>query len=283
MTRLRVALLALGACGGGGSGALDASGAVDTGAVGDAATASRCTASEVAIACTSHDTQLAGRTVTYEVPLGTPPTAGWPVVVYFQGSFVAGARAFGAAKSDTFGAYNLSATVKALLDAGYAVIAPNAPGDGTLYWQTNVPPYATQWSGCEDDLLVRQLLDAISALRFGPLDADRRYAMGISSGGFMTSRMAISYDGVFRALAIASASYATCSQSCTVPPLPADHPPTLFLHGGTDQVVPVATMMAYRDALAGDGRVVDAIVDPNAGHEWIAGTITAVPAWFDAH
>src|SRR5947208_14122972 len=103
------------------------------------------------------------------------------------------------------------------------------------------------------------------AATFGPLDASRRYAMGISSGGCMTSRMAVSYDGAFRAFAIASASYATCGATCTVPALPPDHPPTLFLHGGMDNIVPVSAMTPYRDELRADGRVVDAIIDANAG------------------
>jgi len=80
-----------------------------------------------------------------------------------------------------------------------------------------VPPSSILWAGCSDDVLVHALLDAMTAGTFGPLDASRRYEMGFSSGGFMTSRMAVSYPGIFRALAVASASYATCGASCSVP------------------------------------------------------------------
>ena len=119
---------------------------------------------------------------------------------------------------------------------------------------------------------------------FGPLDASHRYAMGISSGGFMTSRMAVSYAGSFRALAIASGSYATCGTSCTLPAtLPADHPPTLFLHGAADQTVPLSIMTPYRDKLVAEGRVVDTVINMDAGHEWLPEAKTAVPAWFDTH
>ncbi len=276
MTRV-LAVLACAACGANPApGDPDASG-------GDGASAmSRCTG-DPTLTCTSHAIELGGRTVTYEVPLGAAPAAGWPVVVYYQGSFIAGSRAFSATKGDTCGQYELTSTVKALLDGGYAVVAPNALGGGSQYWQTNVPPYATSWTGCPDDVFVHQLLDAIADGTFGPLDPDRRYAMGISSGGFMTSRMAISYAGTFRALAIASASYATCSATCSIPALPADHPPTLFLHGANDELVPIATMTAYRDALVDAGRLTDAIVDDGAGHAWIAGAVTAIPAWFGNH
>jgi poly(3-hydroxybutyrate) depolymerase len=245
---------------------------------------SRCSGDATHVSCASQSATLDGRTVTYQVPEGDPPTAGWPVVVFYQGSFIPGSHAFAAVSSDAFGQYQLTATVQALLDRGYAVIAPNAQGNGTLYWQTNIPPYATSWAGCDDDVFIHHLLDEMAAGMFGPLDGSRRFAMGISSGGFMTSRMAVSYGGTFRALAIASASYATCSTTCSVPSqLPADHPPTLFLHGSADMIVPVSTMTPYHDELAAAGHVTDAIVDPSAGHEWLAQGVTAVPAWFEAH
>jgi poly(3-hydroxybutyrate) depolymerase len=287
MKQMLLAALCTYACGDGGSEAPPPSSA-DAGTTTDAGTdgtsaGSRCTSSGTTLSCTSNAVQLGGRTVTYEVPLGTPPAAGWPVVVYYQGSFVPGSRAFTASTADSLGQYELTRTVKALLDGGYAVIAPNARGDGSQYWQTNVPPYATQWAGCEDDVFVKQLLDAMAGPMLGPLDASRRYAMGISSGGFMTSRMAVSYAGTFRALAIASASYATCSNTCNVPALPADHPPTLFLHGETDPLVPVSTMEPYRDALVAAGHDASTVVIAGAGHEWLADAVTAIPAWFDTH
>lgn len=276
---LAISLLA--ACGGHGvHGSIDGAVGDDTG--GDATgTASRCTATADMITCTSESTQIDGRTVTYQVPLGDPPAAGWPAVIYYQGSFVPGSHAFAAAKSDAFDQYALTGTVKELLDRGYAVIAPDAGSMG--YWQTNIPPYATSWTGSSDDQLVRDLLAAMGSGTFGPIDPARRYAMGISSGGFMTSRMAVSYAGTFRALAIASASYATCSNTCSVPALPSDHPPTLFLHGGSDNIVPTSAMVPYRDALLADGHVAQSIIDPNAGHEWLTEGVTAVPDWFDTH
>jgi dienelactone hydrolase len=212
-----------------------------------------------------------------------PPAAGWPSVTYFQGSFIPGSRAFTAATTDIFGQYELTSTVAALLDRGYAVIAPNAQNNGSSFWQTNVPPYATNWAGCDDDLFIKQLIVATTDGTFGPLDAARRYAMGISSGGFMTSRMAVSYAGTFRALAIASGSYATCSNSCSVPPLPTGHPPTVFLHGDADSTVPVSSMTPYRDQLVVDGHLVETVIHPGGGHEWLPEGKTAIPDWFDAH
>ena len=130
---------------------------------------------------------------------------------------------------------------------------------------------------------MKTLLESVEDGTLGPLNANRLYAMGISSGGFMTSRMAVSYPGKFRALAVHSGSYATCSSVCVLPDLPADHPPTLFLHGGQDFVVPLSVMEVYRDALMDLAVPVQTTVDPDAGHAWLEQGITDIPAWFRAH
>jgi dienelactone hydrolase len=249
--------------------------------------ASRCQVTADSILCSKRELPLpallVSRTVHYELPLGTPPKEGWPVVVYFQGSFFAGSRAFAASRDEAFGAYHLTATVKALLDAGYAVLAPDALIAGSTFWQTNVPPWSLLWTTSSDHALMLSALRAIGDGRFGPLDASRLYAMGISSGGFMTSRMAVSYRGRFRALAVHSASYATCSALCLVPSLPGDHPPTLFLHGGLDLIVPVPSMEVYRDALRRDGVEVRTVLDPAAGHQWLPSGPRELVDWFRAH
>ena len=285
MSRSVLSLLVVAACGGPTAipdGATSDSVTRDGGSDGAAST-SRCAANGAAMTCTSHAIQLGGRTVTYEVPLGAPPLAGWPIVIFFQGSFIAGSHAFSATPTDSFGQYELTLTVKALLDGGFAVVAPNAQSDGASFWQTNVPPYSTSWAGCADDTFVKQILTATTDGTIGTLDPSRRYAMGISSGGFMTSRMAVSYAGSFRALAVASGSYATCGLSCSVPELPIDHPPTLFLHGADDTTVPPSIMTVYRDKLVATGHTVDTILRPGAGHEWLPEGKTAIPAWFTAH
>ena len=99
----------------------------------------------------------------------------------------------------------------------------------------------------------------------------------------MTSRLAVSYSGLFRALAVHSGSYATCSSLCILPALPADHPPTLFLHGLLDPLIPVSTMEQYRDALSRDGREVQTVINRAASHEWIPEGPQAVTDWFNAH
>jgi poly(3-hydroxybutyrate) depolymerase len=260
------------------------SGEASSGDETDAPTASRCQIIATNATCQHQLATVDERPVAYETPLGVAPADGWPAVVYFQGSLVPGTGAFAATSTAAFGQYDLTRTVAALLDDGYAVIAPDAVADGTTYWETNIPPYAESWSGSPDDVLMQSLFAAISGGSFGPIDGTRLYAMGISSGGFMTSRMAVSYQGKFRALADHSGSYATCSVTCMVPtPLPPNHPPTLFLHGDADTVVPLSAIQPYIDALTAEGDEAQLVTDADAGHQWLPEGPQVIPAWFDSH
>src|SRR5689334_14227169 len=109
------------------------------------------------------------------------------------------------------------------------------------------------------------------------------HATGISSGGYMTSRMAISYTPYFRSLVIESASYCICSGAlCYIPDdLPTNHPPTLFLHGELDPVVPVFTMWMYEERLDSMDIPTAAIVSDLATHQWIEEAPDAVYQWFE--
>ena len=265
-----------------------ADGADGGAAVGAAPGSSRCSETPLFVSCPMarqpiEVAPLVSRDVFYQVPLGPPPVNGWSVVILFQGSLAAPTLTMQASADEPFGGYYQILLVKRLLDAGYVVLAPAAHLGGATFWDTNVPPWDAAWSGAPDDQFMQRIFAAMQAGTFGPLDAGHRYATGISSGGYMTSRMAVSYAGRFRALAVASGSYATCSGPlCNVPaPLPSDHPPTLFLHGDADTVVPLSTMERYRDELAAEGHATDSIVEAGAGHQWIAAAPDAVLHWFD--
>jgi poly(3-hydroxybutyrate) depolymerase len=225
---------------------------------------------------------LATRRVYYSLPQGTPPPGGWPVVLMFQGSFFNAELTFQGNRLEPFGAYYQVLTVKQLLEAGFAVLAPQTHVDGVTFWDTDIPPWSFDWDAAPDNQLMLALFDAIGGGKFGTLNPGRLYAAGISSGGYMTSRMAVSYRGKFKALAIQSASYATCpvGPSCLVPELPADHPPTLFLAGLLDPLVPLWTVQAYYNRLLAEGRTSKLIVGNLASHEWIPAAPDAVVQWF---
>ena len=199
--------------------------------------------------CRHHTTTVLGgllpREIHWQVPTGTPPPTGWPVALLFQDALVTADWYWIGWPGGTFGGEQQPRLVESLLAAGFAVLTPKAQLDGAAGWDTNVIPYATFWTAAPDHQLMVALLDEIEAGTFGALDADRLYAAGIGSGGHMASRVAEAYPGRFRALAIHSASYAACAGwLCAVPAdLADDHPPTLFLHGGLDALVPVAATL----------------------------------------
>jgi len=224
---------------------------------------------------------VGARQVIYQTPLGTPPSGGWPVVLIYQGSFFP-LDNFTYYSNQPFGGFYEGKLVRTLLDNGYAVIAPSAPAD--LFWQTNIPGLAQAYELSTDYDFLGNVLAAIAAGHFGPLNAQRQYATGISSGGYNTSRMAVSFPGLFRALAIQSGSYATCSGPlCVIPELPSDHPPTLFLHGFVDVVVPWWSMDLYYDRLLQQGVETARHTEALGGHEWFAASPGKILTWFNAH
>jgi pimeloyl-ACP methyl ester carboxylesterase len=222
------------------------------------------------------------RVVHVGLPNGTPPARGWPTVFLFQGSLFSARLSWTARRDDPLGAFAQASTVESLLAAGFAVLTPEVRLFGVTYWDTNVPQWALFWSSSPDHHFMLELLEGVEAGTFGPLDGERLYAGGISSGGYMTSRMALSYPGRFRALAVVAGSWATCAGPVCVLPetLPADHPPTLFLHGEEDPVVPIRTMRRYEEALRAQGTETRVVVDPTARHQFIDAAATEVRDFF---
>lgn len=221
------------------------------------------------------------RKVIYQTPLGQPPAAGWPVVLVYQGSFFP-LNDFTYYSNLPFGGFYEGKLIQRLLDNGFAVVAPSAPAD--LFWHTNIPGLAQNYEASTDYDFLGNVFDAIAAGHFGPLDSSRQYATGISSGGYNSSRMAVSFPGRFKALAIQSGSYATCSGPlCSVPTLPADHPPTLFVHGFVDLTVPWWSMQLYYDRLLYQNIPTALHTEPLGGHEWFASSPGKILAWFQAY
>lgn len=239
----------------------------------------------------------AKRHVRWQVPEGTAPAGGWDVAFYYNGTVSTTStlvNPFSAKTTDSYGFIWLPQIFHELLDDPsntghkYAVIAAEAPDHlGTEYWDTNsVNPY----SASSDYCFLPALFNAVSGGTYGPgtqYNMNRRFAFGISSGGYNSSRMAVTFNGggSFKALGIVSASYATCSGSaCSVPTLPANHPPTKFWHGTADTTVPITTMEMYYNQLVSQGIPTEK-VEHNLGHQFTADDVgtTGVKAWFDRH
>ena len=249
---------------------------------------SRCTTFSKAIVCTAQSLSIdsgseAPRKVVFQVPAGAAPAGGWPVVLLFHGALMR-SNGFSYHVDLPFGGYYQGKLVQALLDNGFAVVAPNAMSSSES-WQTNSAEYADNYARSNDYLFFNNLFAAMQAGRFGPLNSQRWYATGISSGGYNTSRMAVSFPGRFRALAIQSASYATCvGIRCKIPQqLPGNHPPTLFLHGMADRVVPWTSMQPYHDRLLYQGIKTAMYTEAASGHAWFAASPEQILGWFKAN
>ncbi|MDG9978992.1 extracellular medium-chain-length polyhydroxyalkanoate depolymerase [Ectopseudomonas oleovorans] len=240
------------------------------------------------VSCSSKALQIdsgsAGqRRVVYQVPSGTPPAGGWPVVLLYHGSLTKVSN-FVYNSDMPFGGYYQGKLVQGLLDHGYAVLAPNALTAAEA-WETNADAFANNYSQSNDYLFFNNLFASIAKGSFGPLNSQRQYAAGISSGGYNSSRMAVSFPGKFRALAIQSASYASCvGARCTLPAtLPANHPPTLFVHGMADRVVPWSSMQPYHDRLLYQGIDTALYSEPSGAHQWFAASPGQILDWFTRH
>lgn len=229
---------------------------------------------------------LGTRTVEYQLPDGTPPPGGWPAVLWYQtGVFP---NYWNGNSTMLAGLQYESQLFAKLLDAGYAVIAPTVNQARLLqYWDTNAygVDVSQPYTDTEDYRVLTAVFDGLGAGQFGPINTRRLYATGMSSGGYNTSRMAVSFPGRFRALIIQSASYATCNGStCTLPTqLPTNHPPTLFLHGADDSIVPPATMQLYYDRLRAMGVEVRQRLEPGVRHSILPSAPQEVLDWVRSH
>lgn len=246
-----------------------------------------CQVTEQVATCTSATIESVGvdgdlREVFWNAPVGDAPAQGRPAVILFQGSLVGPSNTWDTAiaLNAPFGGYYQVALVSRLIDEGFTVIQPAARGE--VAWTTNS---GGNYDTSADAAFIPLLLAQIEGGRFGAIDNTRLFATGISSGGYMTSRMAVSYAGRFRALAIAAGSYATClGPICSVPSvLPADHPPTLFMHGTADTTVPISTARTYAERLMAAGIETNFIEAPGVGHAWLSAAPDAVATWFLTH
>lgn len=243
-----------------------------------ASSISLCSSAANTLTCPFQQFILNGRVVRFQLPQTERPPTGYPVAIFYQGSVTP--VLFTRDISDSFNTYYELRTIEALLNNGYAVIAPEA--DLHFVWFTNIPDIDYKTSS--DFSYITALLENIRAGKFGPLDSNRKFAVGFSSGGYNASRMAISFPGEFKALAIQSASYATCvGILCNVPELPANHPPTLFLHGILDLIVPVWTMQLYFNALSVQSIPVRAHMDPMLTHGWSPDAPVEVTNWLNRY
>ncbi|MFX3675433.1 MAG: prolyl oligopeptidase family serine peptidase [bacterium] len=220
----------------------------------------------------------AEREMLWQVPEGRTPKKGWPAVILSQGSWFP--IQFSRPSNIPLGGFYEAKLIQKLLDNGYAVFAPRAPID--VAWMTNLP-HGGDYTKTDDYAVLSELIRLLQKDKLAKINSDRIYATGISSGGYNTSRLAITFPGVFKAIAIQSGSYASCiGPVCKVPDtLESNHPPTLFVHGKRDFVVPLSTARKYHEKLQDLGVKSLLVIDPTLGHGWSRLSPLAITRWFD--
>lgn len=244
---------------------------------------SRCSESWYRISCSYNVTKinsnpLTQRDVHWQIPTGTAPADGWPVALIYQGTITP--VKFKRTRFEAFGTYYEAKTIKRLLDSGYAVLAPRAAAN--VAWHTNLSgvlyPLTTDYE------FFNNLFDAIDEGVFGNLDGGSKFATGISSGGYNTSRMAVTWPHEFKALVVHSGSYATCaSVLCLVPDLnEEEHPPTAFVHGLWDPIAPWVAMDLYYDRLRYEG-IPTKRLNVSGGHSWFSSSPKFIVDWFNQY
>lgn len=219
------------------------------------------------------------RTVLWQLPEGTPPAKGWPAVLLSQGSWFP--VEFSRPSYLPFGGFNEVKLIRELLDNGYAVVAPRATLN--VGWITNMPH--GEYEKTADYAVLKEVIRLMKSGGFGKIDGDSLYATGISSGGYNTSRLVLTFPDTFKAIAIQSGSYANClGPLCEMPEsVPRNHPPTLFLHGQKDIAVPVGTAKEFHSLLKKEGIETEMIIDPEAMHAWIDAAPVSILDWFRRH
>ena len=256
---------------------------------------SHCTITSSNAQCTYKTEVIQTRDVHYMIPSGTAPAKGWPVAMMFHGWNTGGKGAWSSDSSNAI-YYNKIKVKAALVEAGYAVFTPDSSQwRNGGYWQTNVDPYANgklaSWEGSDDHMFLAAMFGQMGeGSMFGKVDMSNIHIMGFSSGGYQSSRMALSasiFKKSWKSVSIQSGGPAWCSgmfcsqavfDESAVATAMKSHAPTLFLHGSKDYTVPSKFAQQYEEKLKALGKSTK-FVAAAVGHQWLSNANTEILAW----
>jgi len=230
--------------------------------------------------------EISGRHVYCVHPEGMPPANGWRVIILLHGRGQSGGAWFGKGplsmgEQKTF--------PQDALRANYAILAPDSgknPISGARQWDCMHRVVERS----EDLLFFRDLLNWVKKNDWARLDAGQAYVAGISSGGFMASRLAHVFPSRIRAVCIVSAGNAdsvkmghklvSIFDSSTTQTISVSHPSALILHGTADRLVPVDMARRYFHDLQAAGVRVRYEEIPGGRHAWHAAFNKIILEWF---
>ncbi len=215
------------------------------------------------------------------------PDEGYPVILLFHG---AGQHAF----SWILGWNQWNKAQKTFpqvaLCQGYLIVylesqRPIRPGPRA--WDV----FTIQATENKDIIYVQSIIDYLESLPIN-IDTNNLFCAGFSSGAFMCSRLALNCGELFSAVALNSGCNAdriiltnrgpVFNFSKTVD-TPTSHPPTLLLHGTTDQLVPIGCSTQYQSDLHEVNIPCMLIIDPTQGHIWLSSQNNQILQFFDQY
>lgn len=228
-----------------------------------------------------------GRVFYYAVPSAPPRAGGYPVVLCFHGGDGSGRMWVDYTGIGLSGFGNLA------LASGYFVVAPDAGisddpsgsySDVKKRWDTS------QASG--DVPYIISVLEWLGSSGY-PVNMNRVFGVGISSGGAMISRLCQGTPWMFRRAAIVASinpNYGYIPATQVVSPA---HPSVMFVQGDADPLTPWARAQDYYNALTFLNAyltVAAAGSDPTArvfitvsggGHTWFRDYNDDIITWFE--
>jgi len=227
-----------------------------------------------------------GRFFLWFKPNTNPPKEGYPAIFLFHG---AAQHAFSWAIEWNSWTKNQASFKKKALQEGFFVFC--------LESQRPVFPGPRAWDVFEENASQNDdfeyITNVINWIKENlPEVNNKLYCAGFSSGAFMCSRLAISYDPVFSAIAINSGCNALSISLENFGPsfnltnsysLPSIHPPTLLLHGQQDSIVPLKCATNYYNELQQSHIESTLFVEQDQGHIWLKSKNNDVIQWFLSH
>jgi poly(3-hydroxybutyrate) depolymerase len=223
----------------------------------------------------------------WKMPPNTTPENGYPVLFLAHGaaqhpfSWFIGLNAWG--KEQT--SFALAA-----LERGFLIIAPASQRPiqyGPRAWDA----FTNNLTDSKDLQFFHDMLIWIETINT-PINWDAVYCAGFSSGAFMASRIAHASGDRFAGIIVHSGANAEAMTLTERGPVfdcnssyefPVNHPPTLIVHGGSDQFVPSECGLHYYDELVRNGFDATLLFDPTGGHIWLSDFNEGILDWIDLH
>ncbi|MDG6219400.1 MAG: prolyl oligopeptidase family serine peptidase, partial [Candidatus Thermoplasmatota archaeon] len=236
----------------------------------------------------THFESVDGRFFLWIQPQVDPGSDGYPVLFLFHG---ASQHAFSWIFGINKWSRNQMGFARQALDAGFVLIL--------LQSQRPVRLGPRAWDVFEQDstinkdiAYVNSIISWIKETKADVMDVNTLFATGFSSGAFMCSRIALSSEQLFNAIALHSGCNAdsitltdrgpvfnfTYSHNISI-----NHPPTLIVHGEQDQIVPVEGGKTYHDDLKKAGIQTDILLSEEGGHIWLSEFNDEILLWFQSH